>query len=60
ELNPIEMVWKALKGRIRRNELANAETLFSRVTEGSGAVPVEHIQDFIQHSADVSPKCLNK
>jgi transposase len=60
ELNPIEMVWKVLKDRIRRSKLANAEILSSRVTEGSGAVPVEHIQDFIQHSIDVSPKWLNK
>ncbi|ORE19288.1 hypothetical protein BCV71DRAFT_177963, partial [Rhizopus microsporus] len=48
------------KDRVRRSELTNPETLSSRVTEDSGAVSVEHIQNFIQHSIDVSLKGLNK
>ncbi|ORE22975.1 hypothetical protein BCV71DRAFT_170660, partial [Rhizopus microsporus] len=60
ELDPIEMFWKVPKDRIRRSELIDAETLSSRVIEGSEDVPVEHIQNFIQHSIDVFPKCVNK
>ena len=54
------MFWKVTKDRIRRSELIDAETLSSRVIEGSEDVPVEHIQNFIQHSIDVFPKCVNK
>lgn len=46
------------KDRARRSKLTNAETLSSRATEGSRVVPVEYIQDFIQHSIDVSSKML--
>ncbi|ORE17491.1 hypothetical protein BCV71DRAFT_181375, partial [Rhizopus microsporus] len=60
ELDLIEMFWKVTKDRIRRSELIDAETLSSRVIEGSEDVPVEHIQNFIQHSIDVFPKCVNK
>ncbi|KAG1049586.1 hypothetical protein G6F43_008094 [Rhizopus delemar] len=60
ELNPIELFWKVSKDRIRRSELVDAETLSSRVIEGIEDVPVEHRQNFIQHSIDVFPKCLNK
>ncbi|KAI9362619.1 hypothetical protein BD770DRAFT_226528 [Pilaira anomala] len=31
-----------------------------RFIEGSMDVPVKHIQNFVQHSIDVFPKCLNK
>lgn len=49
-----------LKDQFRRSESANAEILSSRVNEGSSAVPVEHVKDFIQHSINESPKCLHK
>lgn len=60
EPNPIEAIWKVLKGRVKRYELISAKTLPSRVIEGSEDVSVEHIQDFIQYSIDVFPKCFNK
>lgn len=60
ELNPIEMFWKVLKDRVRREKLKDTETFSSRIIEGSEDVPVEHIENFIQHSISVIPKCLNK
>lgn len=60
ELNPIETFWKVLKGRVRRDESTDTETLFSRLTEGSEDVPVEHIQNSVQYSINVFPRCLNK
>lgn len=60
ELNSIEMFWKALKDRVKRNRLSDVETLTSRVIEGSEGAPVEHLQNFIQHSINVFPKCINK
>ncbi|KAI8885086.1 hypothetical protein K501DRAFT_180799, partial [Backusella circina FSU 941] len=60
ELDPIEMFCKVWKNRVRRGELTDTETLFSRVIEGNKDIPVKHIQNFVQHSIDVFPKCLNK
>lgn len=60
ELNPIEMVWKVLKDRVKRSKLSDVETLTSRVIKGSEDVPVEHLQNFIQHSINVFTKCINK
>lgn len=60
ELNPIEMFWKVLKDRVKRGKLTDAETLSSRIIQGSEDVPVEHLQNFIQHSINVIPNCLNK
>jgi hypothetical protein len=36
------------------------ETLTSRVIEGSEDVPVDHLQNFIQHSVGCFLKYLNK
>ncbi|KAG1049283.1 hypothetical protein G6F43_008382 [Rhizopus delemar] len=47
ELNPIEMFWKVLKDRVKRGKLTDAETLPSRIIEGSEDVPVEHLLSFI-------------
>ncbi|KAI8875902.1 hypothetical protein K501DRAFT_299141 [Backusella circina FSU 941] len=60
ELNPIEMFWKVLWDGVRRGKLTDIETLASRITEGSEDAPVEHLQNFIQHSIDCFPECLNK
>ena len=60
ELNPIEQFWKVLKDRVRRGKLNDVEDLTSRIIEGSEDVPVEHLQNFIQHSINCFPKCLNK
>jgi hypothetical protein len=51
-----------------RKEYTSSESLLVRnqtlakipFIEGSEDVPVEHIQNFVQHSIDVFPKCLNK
>jgi transposase len=60
ELNPIEMFWKVLKDRVKRGKLSDVETLTSRVIEGSKDVLIENLQNFIQHSIDIFPKCLNR
>jgi len=61
ELNPTAMFWKVLKDRVKRIPLTSAETLSSKITEGTEDAPVEHLQKFIQHSIDCfPPKCLNK
>jgi transposase len=44
ELNPIEQFWKVLKDRVKRGKLKE----------------VEYLQNFIQHSINCFPKCLNK
>lgn len=46
--------------RVRREKLKDTETLSSRIIEGSEDVPIEHLQNFIQQSINVLPKCLNK
>ncbi|KAI8876397.1 hypothetical protein K501DRAFT_279464 [Backusella circina FSU 941] len=60
EQNPIEIFWKVLKDRVKRGKLSDLETLTSRVIEGNENVSIEHLQIFIQHSIDISPKFLNK
>lgn len=60
ELNPIEQFWKDLKDRVRRGKLNDVEDLTSRIIEGSEYVPVEQLQNFIQHSINCFPECLNK
>ncbi|KAG1082941.1 hypothetical protein G6F42_022387 [Rhizopus arrhizus] len=60
ELNPIGVFWKVLKDKVRRTPLTSAETLSSRITEGDENVPFEHLQNFVQHSIDYFPRCLNK
>ncbi|RCH81800.1 hypothetical protein CU098_001716, partial [Rhizopus stolonifer] len=50
ELNSIEMFWKVLKDRVKREKLTDAETLSLGIIEGSEDVSVEHLQTFIQHS----------
>lgn len=60
EPNPIEHFWKVLKDRVRRGKLTDVETITSRFIEGSEDVPVGHLQNFIQHSINCFPKCLNK
>ncbi|KAI9265331.1 hypothetical protein EDC94DRAFT_517029 [Helicostylum pulchrum] len=49
ELNPIEVFWRMQKHSLQ--ELFKAARI---------DVPVERIQNFIQHSIDVFPKFLNK
>ncbi|GAA5808167.1 hypothetical protein MFLAVUS_001551 [Mucor flavus] len=60
ELNPIEIFWKVLKNRVKRGKISDVETLTAMAIEGSKDVPIEHLQNFIQHSIDIFPKCLNK
>lgn len=60
ELNPIEMLWKVLKDKVRQSKRSNLETLTTRITEGCQDDPIEHLQNFIQHSVNAFPKCLNK
>ncbi|EIE88315.1 hypothetical protein RO3G_13026 [Rhizopus delemar RA 99-880] len=60
ELNPIEQFWAVLKSKVKRTKLSDIETLRSRIIEASEAIPVEHLQNFIQHSVNQFGNCLNK
>ncbi|KAG1144704.1 hypothetical protein G6F37_003151 [Rhizopus arrhizus] len=60
ELNPIEHFWAALKSKVKRTKFSDIETLSSRIIESSEAIPVEHLQHFIQHSVNPFGDCLNK
>ena len=60
ELNPMEMFWKVLMDRVKRGKLSDVETLTFKVIEGSKDVPIENLQNFIQHSIDIFPERLNK
>jgi hypothetical protein len=59
ELNPIEQFWAVLKSKVKR-KFSDIETLSSRIIEASEAIPVEHLQHFIQHSVNQFGNCLNK
>ena len=47
EPNHIGLLWKVLKDRVKRTALTTAETLNSRIIEGSEDVLVKHLQNFI-------------
>lgn len=49
-----------IKGRVRSGKLTDAKTLSSRGTGDSEDVPIEHIQNFIQHLINIFSKYLNK
>ncbi|KAI8098209.1 uncharacterized protein B0P05DRAFT_454462, partial [Gilbertella persicaria] len=60
ELNPIEQFWSIIKAKVRRTKLSNIETLASRITEASEAVPIVHLENIIQHLVNQFERCQNK
>ncbi|CEG67847.1 hypothetical protein RMATCC62417_04209 [Rhizopus microsporus] len=60
ELNPIEQFWKDLKDYIKRDKFKDNETLTSRMMDACEKVPLQNIRNYIQHSINTFPKCLNK
>ena len=60
ELNPIEQFRAVLKSKVKQTKFSDIETLSSRIIEASEAIPVEHLQHFIQHSVNQFGNCLNK
>ncbi|KAG1473352.1 hypothetical protein G6F56_000999 [Rhizopus delemar] len=60
ELNPIEQFWAVGKRKVKRNKLSGLESLTSRITEASEAIPVQHIRGFVQHSVNQFNNCRNK
>ncbi|KAG1450377.1 hypothetical protein G6F56_008368 [Rhizopus delemar] len=60
ELNPIENFWSIVKSKVKRHSLKDTETLTSRIVESCEEVPLQHLQNCIQHSVKQFDKCLNK
>lgn len=60
ELNPIEQFWNSMKAQLKREKLLRSETLTQRIKEAANSVPLEYIQNSIQHSVNCFSNCLNK
>ncbi|KAG1470052.1 hypothetical protein G6F56_002901 [Rhizopus delemar] len=60
ELNPIEDFWAIVKSKVKRYALKDTETLTSRIIEACEEVPLQHLQNCVQHSVNMFEKCLNK
>ncbi|KAG1138409.1 hypothetical protein G6F37_010538 [Rhizopus arrhizus] len=60
ELNPIEDFWAIVKSKVKRYALKDTETLTSRIIESCEEVPLQHLQNCVQHSVKLFDKCLNK
>ncbi|KAK4510780.1 SCF ubiquitin ligase complex subunit cdc4 [Mucor velutinosus] len=60
ELNSIEQLWKDLKDYVKRDKLEDNETLTSRMMDACEKVTLQNIRNYIQHSINILPKCLNK
>ncbi|KAI5950228.1 hypothetical protein KGF54_005185, partial [Candida jiufengensis] len=59
ELNPIEQFWFLLKQHIKREPMSK-DTLSLRIKDASNLIPVQHIQNSIQHSINCFQTCLDK
>jgi transposase len=60
ELNPIEDFWAIVKSKVKRYASKDTETLTSRIIESCEEVPLQHLQNCVQHSVNLFGKCLNK
>ncbi|KAG1271456.1 hypothetical protein G6F63_011797 [Rhizopus arrhizus] len=49
ELNPIEDFWAIVKSKVKRYALKDTETLTSRIIEYCEEVPLQHLQNCVQH-----------
>ncbi|KAF7720591.1 hypothetical protein EC973_007275 [Apophysomyces ossiformis] len=59
ELNPIEQFWSKLKYTIKREELLDVDTLFSRISEACNMVTHKDLHGYIRHSISCFDDCLN-
>ncbi|KAI8082579.1 uncharacterized protein B0P05DRAFT_468253 [Gilbertella persicaria] len=59
-MGSIEQFWSIIKAKVRRTKLSNIETLTTRIIEASEAVPIVHLENIIQHSANQFEKCQNE
>ncbi|KAG0938697.1 hypothetical protein G6F57_006565 [Rhizopus arrhizus] len=50
ELNPIEQFWSAVKSKVKRNKLLEAETLMTRISEASNSLRLSDSKGFVGHS----------
>ncbi|CEI94709.1 hypothetical protein RMCBS344292_08914 [Rhizopus microsporus] len=60
ELNPIEQFWSKLKYTIKREELLDVDTLFSRISEACNMVTHKDLHGYIRHSISCFDDCLKK
>lgn len=60
ELNAIEQFRKDLKEYVKREKLQGNKTLTSRMMDACEQVPLQNIQNYVQHSINTFPKCINK
>jgi transposase len=59
ELNPIEQFWALVKRKVRRQKLKDTETLQERIVDTANEVPIQHLENTIQHSKNQFDNCLN-
>lgn len=59
ELNPIEQFWALVKRKVRREKLKDTETLQERIVDAANEVPIQHLENIIQHSKNQFDNCLN-
>ncbi len=60
ELNPIEQFWSAVKSKVKRNKLLEAETLMTRISEASNSLRLGDFKGFVGHSHKCLDKCRNR
>ncbi|KAG0846967.1 hypothetical protein G6F17_012956 [Rhizopus arrhizus] len=60
ELNPIEQFWALVKRKVRRQKLKDTETLQERIVGAANEVPIQHLENIIQHSKNQVDNCLFK
>ncbi|KAG1553500.1 hypothetical protein G6F49_008342 [Rhizopus delemar] len=59
ELNPIKQFWALVKHKVRREKLKDTETLQERIADAANEVPIQHLENIIQHSKHQFENCLN-
>ncbi|KAI8079134.1 hypothetical protein BDF21DRAFT_327968, partial [Thamnidium elegans] len=52
--------WSIVKSKVKRHSLKDTKTLTSRTVESCEKVPLQHLQNCIQHSVKQFDKCLNR
>ncbi|KAI7899928.1 uncharacterized protein BX663DRAFT_537403 [Cokeromyces recurvatus] len=59
KLNPIKQFWALIKRIVRREKLKDTETLQERIVGAANEVPIQHLENIIQHSKNQFDNCLN-
>jgi transposase len=52
ELNPIEQFWALVKGKTNCHKQKNTKTLEARIADTSHKIPIQHLENIIEHSKD--------